>query len=97
VAISTSGVLVFPTGISGLDLTARAYAQAQKFGAQIMIAKGATGLARDRTQYAVTIDGGPRVPARGDHRHMEAAATAQSLERFYVDESADYVSDVSVF
>jgi thioredoxin reductase (NADPH) len=56
--------LGFPTGISGLDLTARAYAQAQKFGAQIMIAKGATGLACDRKQYAVNIDGGPRVPAR---------------------------------
>jgi thioredoxin reductase (NADPH) len=56
--------LGFPTGISGLDLTARAYAQAQKFGARIMIAKGATGLACDRQQYAVSIDGGPRVPAR---------------------------------
>src|SRR6202049_4888482 len=56
--------LGFPTGISGLDLTARAYAQAQKFGAQIMIAKGATGLACDRKQYAVNIDGGPRIPAR---------------------------------
>ena len=56
--------LGFPTGISGLDLTARAYAQAQKFGARIMIAKGATGLACDRKQYAVNIDGGPLVPAR---------------------------------
>jgi thioredoxin reductase (NADPH) len=56
--------LGFPTGISGLDLTARAYAQAQKFGAQIMIAKGATGLACDRQQYAVNVDGGPRLPAR---------------------------------
>ena len=34
--------LGFPTGISGQELTGRAYAQAQKFGAQIMIAKGAT-------------------------------------------------------
>jgi thioredoxin reductase (NADPH) len=56
--------LGFPTGISGLELTGRAYAQAQKFGAQIMIAKGATGLACDRQPYAVQIDGGPRVPAR---------------------------------
>jgi thioredoxin reductase (NADPH) len=56
--------LGFPTGISGLDLTARAYAQAQKFGAQIMIAKGATGLACDRRRYAVQIDGGLRIPAR---------------------------------
>jgi thioredoxin reductase (NADPH) len=56
--------LGFPTGISGLDLTARAYAQALKFRARIMIAKGATGLACDRTQYAVNMDGGARVPAR---------------------------------
>jgi thioredoxin reductase (NADPH) len=56
--------LGFPTGISGLELTGRAYAQAQKFGAQIMIARGATGLACDRQPYAVQIDGGPRVPAR---------------------------------
>jgi thioredoxin reductase (NADPH) len=56
--------LGFPTGVSGLDLTGRAYAQAQKFGAHIMIARGATGLACDRKQYAVSIDAGPRVPAR---------------------------------
>jgi thioredoxin reductase (NADPH) len=56
--------LGFPTGISGLELTGRAYAQAQKFGAHILIAKGATGLACDRQRYAVHVDGGPRVPAR---------------------------------
>jgi thioredoxin reductase (NADPH) len=56
--------LGFPTGITGLDLTGRAYAQAEEFGAQILIAKGATGLACDRRPYAVQIDGGPRVPAR---------------------------------
>jgi thioredoxin reductase (NADPH) len=56
--------LGFPTGISGLDLTGRAYAQAQKFGAQIMIAKEATGLACERQPYGVRIDGGPPVTAR---------------------------------
>jgi thioredoxin reductase (NADPH) len=56
--------LGFPTGISGLDLTARAYAQAQKFGARILIAKAATGLGCDRQPYAVHIDGGSRVAAR---------------------------------
>jgi thioredoxin reductase (NADPH) len=56
--------LGFPTGISGLDLTGRAYAQAQKFGAQILIAKAATGLACDRQPYGVRIDGGPAVSAR---------------------------------
>jgi hypothetical protein len=37
--------LGFPTGISGLDLTGRAYSQALKFGAHIMVAKGASRLA----------------------------------------------------
>jgi thioredoxin reductase (NADPH) len=56
--------LGFPTGISGLELTGRAYAQAQKFGAEVMIAKGATKLACDRQPYAVQMDGEARVAAR---------------------------------
>ena len=56
--------LGFPTGISGHELAGRAYAQAQKFGAQIMIAKDATQLVCDRQPYALQIDGGQRVPAR---------------------------------
>jgi thioredoxin reductase (NADPH) len=56
--------LGFPTGISGQELTARAYTQAQKFGAQLMVAKGAQRLACARKPYALEIDDGPRVPAR---------------------------------
>jgi thioredoxin reductase (NADPH) len=56
--------LGFPTGISGLDLTGRAYAQAQKFGAQVMIAQGATGLSCNQQLYGVQIAGGTRIPAR---------------------------------
>jgi thioredoxin reductase (NADPH) len=56
--------LGFPTGISGQELTARAYTQAQKFGAQLLIAKGARKLACARKPYALEIDDGPRVPAR---------------------------------
>ncbi|MEP6918079.1 MAG: FAD-dependent oxidoreductase [Acidobacteriota bacterium] len=56
--------LGFPTGISGQELAGRAYTQAQKFGAQIMIARGATQLTCARTPYAVQIDEGTRVPAR---------------------------------
>ena len=56
--------LGFPTGISGQKLAGRAYVQAQKFGAQVLIAKGATRLTCDRKPYAVGIDGGPAVPAR---------------------------------
>jgi thioredoxin reductase (NADPH) len=56
--------LGFPTGISGQDLAGRAYAQAQKFGAQVMIAKGATQLACDGQRYGLQIDEDVRVPAR---------------------------------
>jgi thioredoxin reductase (NADPH) len=56
--------LGFPTGISGQDLAGRAYAQAQKFGAEVVIAKGAIELACETQRYAVQIDGGTRVPAR---------------------------------
>ena len=56
--------LGFPTGISGQELTGRAYAQAQRFGAQIMIAKGATAVACDQHPYMVRIDDGVPVPAR---------------------------------
>jgi thioredoxin reductase (NADPH) len=56
--------LGFPTGISGSDLAGRAYAQAQRLGAQIAIAKGATRLACDRAPYAVHLDDGLPVPAR---------------------------------
>jgi thioredoxin reductase (NADPH) len=56
--------LGFPTGISGQDLAARAYTQAQKFGAQMVIAKGATQLAHDRKPYTLEIDSAQRVTAR---------------------------------
>ncbi len=56
--------LGFPSGISGLELASRAYAQAQKFGAQVLIAKGATKLTCERQPYAIQIDDGPLVPAR---------------------------------
>jgi thioredoxin reductase (NADPH) len=56
--------LGFPTGISGHELAGRAYAQAQKFGVQMLIAKDAKGLACDRRPYAVLIGDGQSVPAR---------------------------------
>jgi thioredoxin reductase (NADPH) len=56
--------LGFPTGISGQELAGRAYAQAQKFGAAIMIANGAARLACDRPPYRVTLDDGTSIAAR---------------------------------
>jgi thioredoxin reductase (NADPH) len=56
--------LGFPLGISGQELAARAYTQAQKFGAQLMIAKGAKQLACARKPYAIALEDGVTVPAR---------------------------------
>lgn len=55
--------LGFPSGISGNSLASRAYAQAQKFGAQMLLAKGAR-LSCDRKPYVVELADGARVAAR---------------------------------
>jgi thioredoxin reductase (NADPH) len=54
----------FPTGITGQALTGRAYAQAQKFGAQVMIASCANKIASSRKPYSVESSGGQSVQAR---------------------------------
>jgi thioredoxin reductase (NADPH) len=56
--------LGFPMGISGQELAGRAYTQAQKFGAQVLIAGGATELMCSRKPYAVKTDTGSVVSAR---------------------------------
>ena len=56
--------LGFPTGISGQALAGRAYTQARKFGAQVIIATGAKRLVCDRKPYAIEMDDNTRVPAR---------------------------------
>ena len=55
--------LGFPTGISGQALAGRAYTQAQKFGAQVLIAKSAVRLQCQRTP-ATAIDIGESAPIR---------------------------------
>ncbi|HEY5061865.1 MAG TPA: FAD-dependent oxidoreductase [Gemmatimonadaceae bacterium] len=56
--------LGFPNGISGQELASRAYNQAQKFGAGLIIAKRAIQLSCERKPYAIEIDGGQRIAAR---------------------------------
>lgn len=56
--------LGFPTGISGQELAGRAYAQAQKFGAEVLIANGAAELTGDRHLRSLRLEDGARVPAR---------------------------------
>ena len=55
--------LGFPTGVSGQDLAARAYLQAQKFGAHMLIAKVAR-LICDRKPYVVELENGARISTR---------------------------------
>src|SRR5438876_1456785 len=50
--------LGFPLGISGQELAARAYDQAQKFGARVLIAKHAIRLNCDRKPYRVLLGDG---------------------------------------
>jgi thioredoxin reductase (NADPH) len=58
--------LGFPTGISGQALAGRAFTQAQKFGADIMIPIGAKALdcARADGAFALTLDGGETLRSR---------------------------------
>jgi|KBSSwiStaDraftv2_1062776.scaffolds.fasta_scaffold07580_2 thioredoxin reductase (NADPH) len=56
--------LGFPTGISGQELAARAYTQAQRFGAEVLIAGSATALLCERKPYAIRTDSGSVVSAR---------------------------------
>jgi thioredoxin reductase (NADPH) len=56
--------LGFPNGITGQDLASRAYAQAQKFGAGVVVATRAVKLMCERKPYAIQIDDGQRIPTR---------------------------------
>jgi len=56
--------LGFPTGISGQDLADRALVQAQKFGAQVTVARGAVALKCTAQPFVVQLDEGATVQGR---------------------------------
>jgi thioredoxin reductase (NADPH) len=56
--------LGFPSGVSGQDLTARAWTQAQKFGTELLIAERATRLDCNRKSLTVDIGNGRSIPAK---------------------------------
>src|SRR5580692_10255109 len=56
--------LAFPTGVSGQELAARATTQAQKFGADMLIARSVVRLDCARRPYQVVLDSGEAPPAR---------------------------------
>ncbi len=56
--------LGFPTGVSGLELAGRAAAQAQKFGAKMLIAASANKLNCERRPYELSVTCGQTIRAR---------------------------------
>jgi len=60
---SIENYLGFPTGISGQELAGRAYNQAQKFGAHMLVAK-ASRLVCDGRPYVIELENGARISTR---------------------------------
>ena len=56
--------LGFPMGISGNELAGRAAAQAQKFGAKVLVANSVTKLNCERRPYELSVDCGQTIRAR---------------------------------
>ena len=56
--------LGFPMGISGQDLADRAFIQAEKFGAHVLIARAARALKCTRPPFTIELDGGGSVQTR---------------------------------
>jgi thioredoxin reductase (NADPH) len=56
--------LGFPMGITGQELAGRAFIQAEKFGAQVAIARSAAGLACDKQPFVIKCAGAEAVRAR---------------------------------
>jgi len=72
--------LGFPTGITGIALMARAYNQAQKFGAQIVIPSEATALHNTTHGYSLTLASNERVTA-----HTVVLASGARYRRLVVE------------
>lgn len=89
--------LGFPAGISGRDLAGRAYAQARRFGADVIVAKAATGLSVEGHHCGVRLDDGVTIPARtviiatGARYRRPALANLERFEGVGVYYSATFV------
>ncbi len=89
--------LGFPTGISGQALAARAFTQAEKFGAEVRIARVATRLRCERKPFTVELDAGEPlltrsiVIATGVQYHRPALPDLARFEGLGVYYGATYV------
>ena len=70
--------LGFPMGVSGQELSNRAFIQAEKFGARISIARAATALKVERPTYTIKLDDGKI--ARGRAVIMAAGSRYRRLD-----------------
>jgi thioredoxin reductase (NADPH) len=80
--------LGFPAGISGLELAGRAYTQALKFGAHVIVARGARRLVCASPRYIVQMEDGPRASARAVIIATGAAYRKPALENLSTFEGA---------
>jgi len=89
--------LGFPTGISGHELASRAIHQAQKFGAQMMIARSTVKLDCARRPYKVVLDDGSEISTRavviatGAQYNRPAIANLKNFEGLGVYYGATYM------
>jgi thioredoxin reductase (NADPH) len=77
--------LGFPTGLSGQDLANRSIAQAQKFGAQLMVAQSVVHVDCSRQPYKVVLESGLKFSARSI-----VIATGAQYARLPIEESDAY-------
>ena len=77
--------LGFPTGLSGQELAARAIAQAQKFGAKMLVARKVVRLNCDQRPYQIVLDDGTALATRAI-----VIATGAQYNKLHVDNLAIY-------
>ncbi len=77
--------LGFPMGVSGDELSSRALTQAEKFGAQVMIAREASRLDCGRRIHTVELQSGERIPTR-----TVVLATGAAYRRLAIENLRDF-------
>ncbi len=77
--------LGFPTGISGQELANRSIAQAQKFGAQIMVAQSVVHIDTSRQPYKIILESGHKFNA-----HAVVIATGAQYARLPLEDAKPF-------
>jgi thioredoxin reductase (NADPH) len=78
--------LGFPTGLSGQDLANRSLAQAQKFGAQLMVAQSVVHIDCSRRPFKIVLESGLKFSAQ-----TVVIATGAQYARLLLDEADTFI------